>query len=279
MRHPLLFGLAASLLLTLAPPVSAQDPLSAARALYAAARYEDALSAFDAIKSRGALSAEDGLAVEQGRAYCLLALGRKADARAAIEAVVTLDPLFVPGEDETPPKIRAAFRDARRSALPDMLDHLYSRAKNASDSKNFIEAAAGFSRILALLDDPDLTLEPGPRADMRAMAKGFLGLTQATTTLFDATWKDVTPPVPERTAIDIPSSMRPLGAAVTLAIEVILTAQGTVESATVRKPDTSGLAPLVLRAMLAWRYRPAAREGRPVRYRMVVQVAIPPRGQ
>jgi tetratricopeptide (TPR) repeat protein len=271
-------GLALWLLVILAPLAGAQDALSAARALYAAAQYDDALAAFDTLKSRGVLAPETALAVEQGRAFCLLALGRQADARAAIEAVVNLDPLYVPGEDDTPPKIRAAFRDARRSALPDVLDHLYSRAKNAYDSKNFIEAAAGFSRILALLDDPDLTLEPGPRSDMRAMAKGFLGLTQ-TTTLFDAAWKEVTPPVPERTTIDIPRSLGPIGAAATLAIEVILTAQGKVESATVRTPDTSGLAPLVLRAVQAWRYRPAVREGRPVRYRMMVQVVIPPREQ
>ncbi len=272
-------GLALWLLMILAPLAGAQDALSAARALYAAAQYDDALGAFDTLKSRGGLAPETALAVEQGRAFCLLALGRQADARAAIEAVVNLDPLYVPSEDDTPPKIRAAFRDARRSALPDVLDHLFSRAKNAYDSKNFIEAAAGFSRILALLDDPDLTLEPGPRSNMRAMAKDFLGLTQATTTLFDAAWKEVTPPVPERTTIDIPRSMGPIGAAATLAIEVILTAQGTVESATLRTPDTSGLAPLVLRAALAWRYRPAVREGRPVRYRMLVQVVIPPRGQ
>ena len=271
-------GLALWLLLILAPLAGAQDALSAARALYAAAQYDDALGAFDTLKSRGVLAPEVALAVEQGRAFCLLALGRKADAQAAIAAAVDIDPFFLPGEDDTAPKLRNAFRDGRRLALPVALDHLYSRAKSAYDGKNLVDASIGFSRILALLDDPDLALDPAPRADMRLTATGFLGLTRTASPLFDAAATNVTAPVPLRTPVDVPDRVRPSTSPTTIDVDVVLTAQGTVESAAARNPDAAGLAPQVVRTVLGWRYNPALRDGVPVRYRMVVQVVITPRG-
>ena len=270
--------LALSLLLILAPLASAQDALSAARALYAAAQYEDALGAFNAIKAREVMGPETALGVEQRRAFCLLALDRKADAQAAIAAVVDLDPFFLPGEDDMAPKFRIAFRDGRRRALPGALDRLYSRAKSAYDARNVVDAAGGFTRVLALLDDPDLTLEPGPRGDMRLMSQGFLGFTRSASPLFDAAARNVAAPVPLRTGANVPDRLRPAASPKTVEVDLVLTAQGTVESATVREPDAAGLAPQVVRAVLDWRYSPALRDGVPVRYRMVVQVVIPPRG-
>ncbi len=274
----LLLGLVPVLLLTLGPRALAQDPLSAARALYAAARYEDALSAFDAVKSRGALAVETAVAVEQGRASCLLALGRQADAQTAIAALVDLDPFFLPREDEIAPKLMSAFRDGRRQALSGTLDRLYARAKSAYDSRNIVDAAAGFSRWLALLDDPDLTLDAAPRVDMRLTGQRFLGLTRSSSPLFDAAAKRLTAPVPLMTTVSVPDRVRPVSSARTVAVDVVLTAQGTVESAIVWDPDLVGLTPQVVQAVLGWKYSPARRNGVPVRYRMVVQVLILPRG-
>lgn len=272
-------GLAVWLLLLLAPPAGAQDALSAARTLYAAAQYDEALGAFDAMKSRDVLTPEAAVAVEQGRALCLLALGRQPAAQAAIAALVDLDPFYLPGEDDTAPKIRTAFREGRRTALPDALGRLYSRAKSAYDSRNLPDAAAGFSRVLALLDDPDLALDAGPRASMRQMAQGFLGFTRSASPLFDAAAPHVTVPQPLRTGIDVPDRVRPAAAAKSVEVDVVLTTQGTVESAAVRDADADGLAPQVVRAVLDWRYSPALRDGVPVRYRMVVQVVVAPRGR
>lgn len=271
-------AIACSFLLMLALPAYAQDALTAARALYTAARYEDALAAFDAMKSAGGLTPETALAVEQGRAYCLLALGRTADAQAAVEMVVNIDPFFVPSEDDTPPKILAAFREGRRLALPGALDRLYAQARAAYDSNDSANASGLFSRILALLDDPDLALEPGRRADLRQTANSFLDQAKSGGPLFDASWKDVTPPVPLQAEVSIPEPLRPEGTARTIAVEVIVTAKGLVESATVRQPDVAEVAPLVVRAALDWRYKPAIRELTAVRYRVVVPVVIPPRG-
>lgn len=119
------------------------------------------------------------LAVEQGRAFCLLALDRKAEAQKAIEAVIDLNPFFQPGPDDATPKICAAFRDVRRRALPGTIQQIYSRAKQAYDRTRYDEAGAGFEAVLSLLDDQDLTLDSSARADLRLVATGFADLTRA----------------------------------------------------------------------------------------------------
>jgi TonB family protein len=308
--------LAVLLTVCLAAPVGAQDAVSAAQALYADARYEDALKAFDALKAVGSQPSRTALAIEHGRALCLLALDRSADARAAIETMLHLDPSFKPKEDETSPKIRAVFSDVRRRALAGVIQEVYGRAKLAYERKAYDEAVAGFGQVLALLEDPDLVLDAGPRADMRLVANAFEDLAKAaappppvppppaapvpagtagaegatppagappaadarggapTDPLYDGASKDVTPPVPERTEVRIPDSLRwalPTGDVV---VELIVSVAGTVESATVRQSPDAVFGALVARAVTDWRYRPASKDGKPVRYRLMTKVVV-----
>jgi TonB family protein len=301
--------------LCLAAPLGGQDALSAARALYADARYEDALKAFDALKAAGGQAPPTALAIEQGRAFCLLALDRSADAQQAIDTILHMDPFFKPSEDDTPPKIRAAFRDVRRRSLAGVLQEVYGRAKAAYERKAYNEAIVGFGQVLALLDDPDLVLEAGPRADMRLVAKAFEDLAKAASPpsvpaavptdpagagagdksaaarggavsgapaaappaaasggpLYDAASKDVTAPVPERTDVRVPESLRRGAPAGDIVVEVVVSAAGTVESATVRQSPDAVFGALVARAAMDWRYRPASKGGVPVRYRLMVR--------
>jgi TonB family protein len=305
----------------LAVPLRAQDGLSAAQALYADARYEEALKAFDALKAAGSQELRTALAIEQGRAFCLLALARSTDALQAIANILYLDPSFKPADDETPPKIRMVFRDVRRRSLAGVLQQRYERAKLAYERKAYDEAVVGFGQVLALLDDPDLVLDAGPRADMRLVAKAFEDLAKAASApprsvsadsgtgvaasppasprevaavgtpspaatpgsaragaaaepLYDAASKDVTAPVPEKTDVRIPDSLkrsRPNGDVV---VEVVVSAAGTVESATVRQSPDAVFGALVARAAMDWRYRPARKAGVPVRYRLMVKVLL-----
>jgi tetratricopeptide (TPR) repeat protein len=309
MTHVVL-PLVAFVALTLALPVQGPGGLSAAQALYAAAQYEDAIRAFDALKAGGDLAPGAALPIEQGRALCLLALDRKADAQRAIEAILELDPFFQPAEEDAAPKIRAAFREVRRRVLPAAVQLLYSRAKQAYDRKAFDEADAGFTRVLALLDDPDLTLESGARADMRLVAKAFGDLARAAAapppapvvpasppaaagtaqpaaaspaadpaaSIYGVSSPDVSAPVPLRTDVNIPSSLRPVGVTREVIIEVVISAAGTIESATVRQSPESVYNAFVTRSAMDWRYKPARKAGVAVRYRMLVKVLIAPPG-
>ena len=95
-------------MLLLATGALAQDrDLNAARDLYASAAYDDALDMLNQLRSTEH-PASQSRAIEQYRAFCLLALGRSADAEQAIEAMVAAEPTFQPGESDASPRVRSA---------------------------------------------------------------------------------------------------------------------------------------------------------------------------
>jgi hypothetical protein len=115
----------------------AQDAdLTAARDLYASAAYDDALSVLNRLRS-SEHPASQSRAIEQYRAFCLLALGRPADAEQAIEAVVAAEPTYTPGDGDASPRIRSAFTAVRRRMLPSIIQQKYAQAKAAFDRKDF----------------------------------------------------------------------------------------------------------------------------------------------
>src|SRR5204862_7482730 len=118
----------------------AQDPLVAARDLYRAAEYEDALGRLDSLR-RSAHSGDDSRFIEEYRAFCLLALGRTAEAERAMEAVVTAAPSFRPSDAEESPRVRSAFRDVRRRMLPAIIQQKYAEAKAAFDRHDSLSAS------------------------------------------------------------------------------------------------------------------------------------------
>src|SRR5262249_18364279 len=74
-----------------------RDPVATARELYAAAAYEDALAVLNKLRATDTRP-EDTSSIEQYRAFCLLALGRRDDAEAAIAAVVSRAPSYHPSD-------------------------------------------------------------------------------------------------------------------------------------------------------------------------------------
>jgi len=72
--------------------------------------------------------------------------------------------------------------------------------------------------------------------------------------------------------------MRPPDHAREVVVEVIVGVDGLVESTAIRQAAGGLYDGLVLRAARDWRYRPATRQGTPVRFRMLVKVVIDTRG-
>jgi hypothetical protein len=158
-------------------PMRAADSLSVARGLYAAAEYEGALELLNSLQP-GAHDPDERGAIEQYRAYCLLALGRSADAQQAIAAVVTATPLYKPTGADASPSVRSAFSDVRRRMLPLIIQEKYTTAKTAYDRKNFTLAAKVFGEVVDAMADPDMAdvVSRPPLADLRMLATGFRDL-------------------------------------------------------------------------------------------------------
>src|SRR5215210_4411509 len=164
-------------ILVLAVPAHAQlpNPLAAARDLYASARYDEALVVLNGLGPSDSAGL-DRKSVEQYRSLCLLALGRGPEAESAIAAVVTVDPLFVPGEADASPRVRTAFSDVRQRLLPQIASAHYTLAKAAFDRKEYVSAERQFRALASLLDDPQMG---GRLSDLRVLVSGFLDLASA----------------------------------------------------------------------------------------------------
>ena len=94
---------------------SAQDAFSKAKGFYESAEYEEALSLLDTMKGK-----TGSTEVAAYRVFCLVALGRNTEAKAAVTELVKTDPLFRPTEAQVSPRLRTFFDEVRRPLLPDV---------------------------------------------------------------------------------------------------------------------------------------------------------------
>jgi TonB family protein len=272
--------------------------LLAARELYASAEYNDALMMLESLSAREH-SLEDRRAIELYRTLCFLAVGRRADADRAIEALVAQDPLYRPAADDIPPRMRSAFTETRKRLLPAILQKKYSDAKSAFDRGEFDQAVAGFKQVIDGLADPDIVaaaMQP-PLSDLRTLAVGFHDLSVKAST------PAVAPSPPEVAAaasvtpariygigepgvvppITIVQKVPPFRGRVMREgvgiLEVIIDETGGVETARMRVPLNGAYDKLVLDAAKSWQYQPATVDGVPVRFRKLVQVSLLPSNQ
>jgi TonB family protein len=289
-----------SMVVSLAVPAAAQlrdgreNPLTAARDLYASARYDEALAVLNGLPTDNTVA--DRKSVEQYRSLCLLALGRGTEAESAIAAVVTADPLFMPGEADASPRVRSAFSEVRQRLLPQIASTRYAAAKTAFDRKDYPSAEAQFKDLITLLDDPQMS---GKQGDMRTLAQGFLDLASAAAAPPPEPKRaDPPPPAPVQTAapriekiwtaddpgITLPVAIRqevprvPLNLSAQAKerglLELIIDEQGRVSTMTIRMSVHPMYDSLLLSVARDWRYKPATVNGVPVKFRKIIQITI-----
>jgi TonB family protein len=278
------------------------DDLATARDLYASAAYEEALTALNRVRASG-IAPADTLAVEETRAFCLLALGRNAEAQTAIEALVAVDPLYRPAPDLSP-RVRSAFSEVRQRLLPGIIPQQYAKAKAAFDKKDYGEAAALFAQVLNALADPDVVRAAGqpPLSDLRTLALGFqelavkaippppplpvapvvapeipapgIAAAPAAPRIFTALDAKVVAPAAIRQ--DLPPFNGRISNATTGSLEVTINERGLVEAATMVESVSPAYDRQAVDATRAWRYRPAIFDGMPVKFKKVIQIAVKP---
>jgi TonB family protein len=280
--------------------VPSRDSMGAARDLYASARYDEALAVLNDLRPNEVPgSAVDLKSVEQYRSLCLLALGRGTEAETAIAAVVNVDPAYLPGDAEASPRVRAAFSDVRKKLLPEIAAKRYGDAKATFDRKEYVRATAQFKQVITLLDDPDMG---GRNGDLRTLASGFLDLAVAATPPPEPPKPAAVaaPPPPPAPVVPVPDPNRiyssgdaDVVAPVSLhqdlprltpimkqqarargVVEVVIDEQGRVSAINVRE----SVHPMYDAELLAkgrdWHYEPATLNGKPVKYRKLIQLNV-----
>jgi len=284
---------------------TASGRMDEAVALYHDARYAEALQVLDEIEAASGGSngsappPDDQDVIDQYRALCLLALDRQADARSVLRRLVERRPEFPFPADELPPRFLSVVRETQADVLPALARAEYRAGKASYDRRAYSEAERRLRRVVNLAETEGLA--PEARAsidDLADVARGFLGLIEgsrveavgslppaafraaprAPASPYSAADRDVTPPVAVRQ--DLPAWRSPgsgnafHGGDLKGTLEVIITESGRVEAARLVK----GLHPLydakLVAAARRWEYRPATRDGRPVRFRKVLDVQL-----
>jgi hypothetical protein len=290
----------AVVLLLQVSPAAAQDSLDAARQLYTSASYDEALSMLERLKLQLAGDRARVTAIDQYRAFCLLAVGRQPEAERAVEAIIATEPAFRP-EDTASPRLLSVFRDVRKRVLPAAIRQRYEAAKSSFDRKAYADSVAQFEAVLALLDSPDVLAADSAFSDLRTVARGFRDLAVAATApppaapaeppapapppapppaapppvpaVFSASAAGVTPPVVVREQMPSwPKGIpRPDGQRAVL--DTVIDQAGRVESIVVR-PSLGVYDGLVAAEAERWLYKPALKDGAPVRFRRMVPIVI-----
>ena len=297
MAHSLLRSLAALALLVACPTMAwSQESVQAAQTLYASASYDEALALLERLQQQQLTPSEVRVINEQ-RAFCLLALGRAADAELAIASVVQADPTYRPDSGSASPRVRNAFRDVRGRLLPAIVQADYAQGRRLYDAKSWAEAAAVFERVTALAVDSDLAeAQVAALADLKMLAEGFAKLAATAATppppppapepappappaldydaVFDGGSAGIVAPVTIRQ--DLPrwnTTTLPLPRAVGM-LDIIIAKSGVVERATLTHTIALFFDRQVLEATKNWRYTPAQVNGQPVRFRKTIKITF-----
>jgi hypothetical protein len=306
-KAPRLVGAAVIALLVQAGAAGTQDSLATARQLYASASYDEALAMLDRLKSSGASDPAAASLIAQYRAFCLLAVGHQPDAERAMESLVAGDPTFRP-DDAISPRLQSVFRDARKRTLPGVIRQRYASAKASFDEKAYQAAADQFDAVLRLIEDPDVVASDPALADLRTVAVGFRDLARAAaaTPTPPAVSAAAPGPSPSDPAAPAAPEPRPVRAAYTVddpgvtppvaikqnlpawpqgipkttvrgrraVLEIAINEAGNVESVVVRESIVDWYGEALIKEAKGWSYKPASKEGTPVRYRKLMQVVV-----
>ena len=294
--------------LSLAGPAAAQDDtLRAARDLYASAAYEEALSEL----TRFAGTPAPALAREMAayRAFCLMALGRTAEAETIAESLVREDPtLSIDRYRDVSPRIAAMFASVRMRVLPQLIRDEYRTARSLAVARA-PDAGSRLNHVRELLAEAqEIGAWDETLADLRVLVDGFLELSRAsapaappaaatraaatgerpatslapgppsapTTTASAGDAGVVAPIVISQPAPQVPPGLFDLVKRLrrTGTIDVVIDERGTVEDVIVKQSVNSAYDALIVAAARTWKYRPALKDGVPVKFVKTVAINV-----
>jgi len=291
---------------------SAQDAISAAKNLYASAAYDEALTALRSAKERGGL--DIARQADEYMAFCLLALGRQAEAESAAESAIRINPLAALDPTEASPRIEAMFTQVRKRLLPGLIRDGYRGARESMNQGATSVGMEQLTRVRLMLDAAkDLGAWDETLADVSVLVDGFLDLNRAAAAprtpppaapppsavveaaprpaptvskppasapaaanaIFSAASTDVTPPVVIRQEIPEVRLDSPTRMSKRSGIlEVTIDERGNVQDAHMRESISPAIDAQLEKAARSWKYQPATKAGTPVRYIKIIGISL-----
>jgi len=284
----LVFGVAAR-------ATAQDDPLKTARDLYESAAYVEALTELARVESAASTRATTMRDTGAYRTFCLVALGRDTEAQAAAESVIRRDPtLSIDQFPDASPRIAAMFETVRRRVLPQMIKDEFRTARTSA-TENAPDSESRLGHVRQLLDAAERTgVWDETLADVRLIVDGFLDLghtAQSLHTDSEAAPTTTTTAAPVSSSTNagivppaavfqpqpiIPASLLTLVRRLrrSATIDVVINEHGTVDEVIVKQSVTPAYDRLIAAAARTWRYKPALKDGVPIKFVSTVQINV-----
>ena len=194
------------------------------------------------------------------------------------DRVVLTNPLYEPRPTELTPEALAAFRASQRRLLPSIAARLLERARTALADGDVESAITLANQVQAIL----ARAETGLQLNLRDQVEDLLDrASKATASGEDILYSDssvgVVPPrqisrgLPATSPFGIPANR--IGT-----LEMIIARDGSVELVKLHTPLNRHHERMIVSPAKAWLFRPATKNGKPVRYRISVKVNLPESG-
>jgi hypothetical protein len=147
----------------------------------------------------------------------------------------------------------------------------FQEARALFDREDYAAASAGFRRVIGLLE-----VEPNLGADLNRVAKEFAAISheravQEAARLYSESDPDVTPPVMLGSSLPAPPGWDTPASSLDV-LEVVIDAQGAVEKARFVTTRNHYRNLWWVSAAKAWRFKPAMKNGHPVRFMTRIQI-------
>jgi hypothetical protein len=235
----------------------------------------EAPAAIDVARSRWAVESGDALELAERRASALLASGLGHEAAHAFDSIVMRSPLHRLDSTRSSPEALAALRSSKRVLLPALARRHYEEARTAFNSGDFNRAISEGESASTLLNDDDLDAAPG---DLRAAVTDVVALASAARVsveerIYTIADPDITPPAP--LGRQLPATRPPGTSSPTGRLEILVGRAGRVETVKLYTPSNGYHDRMIVSAAKAWHYKPALKNGKPVRFNLVMLINLP----
>jgi hypothetical protein len=213
-----------------------------------------------------------------GRAVSLMAEGKAGEAEIVFDALVLTYPLYDPGTDALTPESLAAFRKSRQTLLPNIAARDYGRAKAALEAGD-VDGALDLGRqVSGMLDHLETSPPPDLAERVRRLVSDATAIrSSAELMVYNRGDADVVPPRPLSRQFPAapPDGVPPHRIGV---LDIVVGKKGDVEIVKLHTPLNRYHERMIVSAAKAWRYRPALRDGQPVRFRLSITINLPESG-
>jgi hypothetical protein len=253
--------------------------------------------------------------IDEYRALCLLGLNRTREAEEIVERLVARRPTSTYDVASYPPKFVTLHAEVKRRMLPIVAATLLTSGKISFEAGLYAQASQKFRELdLLLASAPDpaafrdmkmlsegflklseerlaalvppaaptpppstaIAVKPSPPA--AAAAPSTAAVQAKLKGVYGPEDLDVTPPeiINQRLPRWTPPNAALAGKVFRGSVEVIIGENGLVESGVISQPTFPTYDAELLRAARQWSYSPATRQGKPVKYRKLINVTLAP---